>query len=108
MKDKIKSLFSISIFSGVVIYSLYSFTNYYSNKYYLNILKDKDISTNEKIKLLIIPDYLYGKGAKSVLIKHQLESDREETRSSYYRYVNEKIKENESNIDKLSKEKSNL
>ena len=99
MKEKLKNIFSISIYSGIVIYSLYSFSNYYSNRYYMVVAKDKSISFNEKIKLLIIPDYIFGKGAKSVLIKHQLESDREETRSSYYRYVNNQIKTNESKQD---------
>jgi len=108
MKEKIKSLISISIFSGIVTFTLYSFSNFYSNNYYITIINNKSISNYEKIKLLIIPDYIYGRSAKSVLIKHQLESDREETRSSYYRYINERIKINENILNNTNKDNSNI
>lgn len=72
---------------GSIIYGLVYWYKNKCNSIIKYKLESDKYSIKDKIKLFY-PDYLGGKGAKKVLLKHNINNGRNETNIAYSNYVN--------------------
>jgi hypothetical protein len=85
-----KNILSLVVYSTCTVGFLVYLSNNHSNSILSDVFTDKNKTFIQKINYFR-PDYIYGRGAKSVLIQHQLESDRDECKNVYSSYINKSI-----------------
>ena len=88
-----KKILSLGVYSSIMVGFLVYNSNYLSNSILKDVFTNKDKTFLQKISYFK-PDYLFGRGAKTVLIKHQHESDRDESKTVYSRFINDNITKN--------------
>lgn len=93
MKNRILREF---IFYGTIAAGAWTWYKYHINDVVYHNFTRKDATLIERLETLK-PAYIYGRGAKHVLINHQIDNGRDEVKMVYNKHINEVLSQRNTN-----------